>query len=71
MIHCRPDTDECSSRPIDGSATFTIVLSRPTMNRLRQQMARTSIRRWRLSPGRTVHLGSRLPRAGLPAEGNL
>ena len=56
MIHCRPDTDECSSRPIDGSATFTIVLSSPTMNRLRQQMARMSRRRWRLRSGRTVHL---------------
>jgi hypothetical protein len=41
---------------MDGSATFTIVLSRPTMNRLRQQMARMSSRRWRLSSGRVVHL---------------
>ena len=70
MIHCRPDTDECSSRPIDGSATFTIVLSRPTMNRLMQQMARTSIRRRGLSSGRAVHLGCAPGDAG-PAPGNL
>ena len=69
IVHCRPDTDECSSRPIDGSATFTIVLSRPTMNRLMQQIARTSIRRWRLSPGRAVHLGLRRPGQGLPGIG--
>ena len=36
---------------IDGRATFTIVLSTPKMNRLRQQMARTSMRRRRLSLG--------------------
>ena len=69
IVHCRPDTDECSSRPIDGSATFTIVLSRPTMNRLMQQIARTSIRRWRLSPGRAVHLGLRRPGYGLRGQG--
>ncbi|GAA2208102.1 hypothetical protein GCM10009850_035600 [Nonomuraea monospora] len=34
-----------------GSAMFTIVLSRPTMNRLMQQMARTSIRRRGLRAG--------------------
>ncbi len=50
IVHCRPETDECSSRPMDGSATFTIVASRPTMNKLRQQMASTRYRRRRLSP---------------------
>src|SRR5215469_8588199 len=45
-----------------GSATFTIVRSSPTMNRLRQQMASTRYRRRRLSsgsappPGRLVRL---------------
>jgi hypothetical protein len=34
-----------------GSATFTIVLSRPTMNRLEQQMTSTTMRRLRLSSG--------------------
>ena len=69
IVHCRPDTGECSSRPIDGSATFTIVLSRPTMNRLMQQIARTSIRRWRLSPVRAVHLGLRRPGQGFQGQG--
>jgi len=34
---------------MDGSATLTIVESRPTMNRLRQQIARMSNRRLLLS----------------------
>ncbi len=55
-LHCRPDTEACRSRRMDGSATFTIVLSSPTMNRLMQQMASTSRRRRRLSSGRAVHL---------------
>ena len=46
--HCSPDTEACSSRWIDGSATFTIVLSRPTMTRLMQQIARMSSRLRRL-----------------------
>src|SRR6478609_9503080 len=54
IVHCSPDTDACSSRPIDGSATFTIVLSRPTMNRLMQQMPSTSRRRRRLSSGKQI-----------------
>ena len=64
IVHCSPDTDACSSRPIDGSATFTIVLSRPTMNRLMQQMPSTSRRRWRLSSGTAVHLAGTRPRPG-------
>src|ERR1700722_14900674 len=40
-VHCRPETDEWKSRPIDGSATLTMVASMPTMNRLMQQMAST------------------------------
>ena len=35
--------------PIDGRATFTTVMSSPTMKRLRQQMSRTPILRLRLS----------------------
>ena len=50
-VHCRPATVACSSRPIDGSATFTIVLSRPTINRLMQQIARISWRRLREGSG--------------------
>src|SRR5215469_16206704 len=49
MTHCRPETLACSSRWIDGSATFTTVTSSPTMNRLMQQIASTSIRRDLLS----------------------
>src|SRR4051794_999773 len=45
MVHCRPDTEACRSVRIDGRAMFTIVLSSPTMNRLRQQMATTRTRR--------------------------
>ncbi len=40
---------------MDGSATLTIVLSRPTMNKLEQQMTSTSMRRRRLSSGRDYH----------------
>ena len=39
-VHCRPESPASRSRPMDGSATLTIVMSRPTMNRLRQQIAR-------------------------------
>src|SRR5215469_6459002 len=49
MTHCSPDTPARRSRPIDGSATLTIVVSSPTMNRLVQQIARMSTRRARLS----------------------
>jgi hypothetical protein len=49
IVHCRPEIGACRSRRIDGSAMTTIVLSSPTMNRLRQQTARTSNRRARLS----------------------
>ena len=59
MVHCRPETDECRFLAIDGRATFTIVLSRPTMNRLRQQMARMSRRRRRVRSGRAVHLDTK------------
>jgi hypothetical protein len=45
IVHCRLDTDAPNSWRIDGSARFTIVLSSPTMNRLRQQIARTARRR--------------------------
>jgi hypothetical protein len=51
MTHCRPETEAFRSRRMAGSAMFTIVLSRPTMNRLMQQMARTSMRRRGLSAG--------------------
>src|SRR5271166_6816439 len=47
--HCSPATEACRSRPMDGSATLTIVLSKPTMNRLEEQMTSTSRRRRRLS----------------------
>ena len=39
------------SRWIDGSATFTIVLSIETISRLEQQIARMVIRRRSLSSG--------------------
>jgi len=51
-VHCRPDTGVCSPLPMAGRAMFTIVFSSPMMNRLRQQMARTSTRRRRLSSGK-------------------
>ena len=40
--HCRPDSDIPRSVWIDGSATFTIVASRITMNWARQTRTRTS-----------------------------
>ena len=46
--HCSPESDACRSTRIDGRATFTIVLSMPTISRLMQQMARISIRRPRV-----------------------
>src|SRR3954468_1090733 len=48
MAHCRPDSGACRSRPMAGTAMFTIVLSSPTMSRLMQQMARMSRRRRRV-----------------------
>ena len=44
-VHWRPDIDAPRSRPIEGSATLTIVLSSPTMNKLMQQVARMTARR--------------------------
>src|SRR5580704_3069405 len=46
-VHCRPETPACRSRPMDGRPTFTIVLSRPTMNRLMQHTASMRVRRAR------------------------
>src|SRR4051794_31348596 len=40
-VHCSPETPACRSPPSDGSATLTAVMSRPTMNRLMQQISRT------------------------------
>jgi hypothetical protein len=37
-----------------GSAMFTIVLSRPTMNKLDEQITSTSRRRRRLSSGSSI-----------------
>src|ERR1019366_6461798 len=45
IVHCRPLTEACSERWIDGKATLTIVVSRPAMNTLRQQTASTTERR--------------------------
>jgi hypothetical protein len=45
-----PDTEACSELRIEGSATFTIVVSSPTTNRLEPQISRTRSRRLRLSP---------------------
>jgi resolvase-like protein len=50
----RPSTaamPACSSRPIDGRATSTTVMSSPTRNSAEEQMSRTPIRRLRLSSG--------------------
>src|SRR3954469_14436144 len=44
MTHCRLDVEKPRSRWIEGSATFTIVASRMTMNCARQTMTRTSQR---------------------------
>src|SRR5947209_5628458 len=41
MVHCSPDSEASRSRRIDGSATFTMVLSIDTMSRLLQQMSST------------------------------
>ena len=49
IVHCSPDTPACRSCPIEGRATFTMVTSSPTMNRLMQQIASTSSRREWLS----------------------
>jgi hypothetical protein len=43
-VHCRPATLVCSDWPIEGSPTFTIVLSSPVMNSALQQTARTIAR---------------------------
>src|SRR5450759_4490852 len=51
MVHCRPETEVGRSRRIEGRATLTTVLSSPTMNRLRQQIARTVSRCRRCSSG--------------------
>jgi len=40
MVHWSPETGAFRSRWIEGRATFTAVLSMPTMNRLIQQMTR-------------------------------
>jgi hypothetical protein len=53
-VHCRPETGVCRPLPMAGRAMFTIVLSSPTRNRLRQQMASTSARRPRPSSGREI-----------------
>ncbi len=44
-VHCRPDTAVCRDFPMSGRPTFTMVLSRPTMNSALQQTARTMARR--------------------------
>ncbi|GAB3963632.1 hypothetical protein GCM10029978_022160 [Actinoallomurus acanthiterrae] len=59
MIHCRPETDAWISRWMEGRATFTIVLSRPTMNRLMQQIARISRRRRRFGGAVSPATGER------------
>src|ERR1019366_3084311 len=56
-VHCSPVTVVCSSRPIDGRATFTIVLSSPTISRLMQQIARTRRRRARVSSELSAEAG--------------
>ena len=57
IVHCRPATEACSWRPIDGTATLTAVLSSPTMNTAEQQTASMPRRRRRLSSGRADHRG--------------
>src|SRR3954449_6809532 len=44
MTHCRSVAEKCSPRSIEGSATFTIVASRTTMNWARQTTTRTAQR---------------------------
>jgi hypothetical protein len=51
MVHCSPAVLACSSRCIDGRATFRAVTSRLTISRLMQQIARTSRRRRGLRSG--------------------
>ena len=48
-VHCSPEMPACSSCPMVGSATFTAVMSSPTMKRLIEQMSRMPILRLRLS----------------------
>src|SRR5215831_20978002 len=65
-VHCRPLTGACRSRPMDGRATLTMVVSSPVRNRLVQQMPSISPRRlgnspWRPRPPRPVAC------TGLPA----
>ena len=57
-IHWRPDSDRPRSAWIDGSATFTIVASRITMNCARQTSTRTS---QGLTPCARAFTFSRLP----------
>src|ERR1700745_2727942 len=59
MTHCSPATEACRSRPMAGNATLTMVLSRPTINKLKQQMTSTSTRRRWLSSGTWYHLDRR------------
>jgi hypothetical protein len=51
IVHWRPAVLACRSRCIEGSATFSTVLSRLTISKLIQQIARTSMRRRWLSSG--------------------
>lgn len=51
IVHCRPDVLASRSRCRAGRATLSTVLSRLTINRLMQQIARTSSRRRGLSSG--------------------
>lgn len=44
MLHWSPATEASRSRRIEGSATLSTVLSRLTISRLMQQIARTSMR---------------------------
>jgi hypothetical protein len=41
-VHCRPLTDACSARWIDGKATLTVVTSMPAMNTPRPHVASTT-----------------------------
>ena len=51
MVHCIPATEACRSLRMEGRATLSTVLSRLTISRLMQQIARTSMRCRRLSSG--------------------
>jgi hypothetical protein len=46
-VHCRPDSVEWNERWMAGSATLTIVASKPTISRLIEQVTRMSRRRRR------------------------